>query len=150
VAALLHEVGGFVSNRSHHKHSFYLVANAEIFGLSRDEHLLVGHVARYHRRAAPQPTHIEYMALPRDRRILVNKLAALLRVADALDRTHGEQVRDIQVERQGEEFVIVPPGVPDLTLERRAIAQKGDLFEDVFGLKLRLEEARVAAGPVAG
>jgi exopolyphosphatase/guanosine-5'-triphosphate,3'-diphosphate pyrophosphatase len=149
-AGLLHEVGGFVSNRSHHKHSYYLIANAEIFGLSRDEHLLAAHVARYHRRAIPQPTHIEYEALPRDRRILVNKLAALLRVADALDRAHGQQVRDFQGERQGEEFVITVPGVSDLTLERRAMTQKADLFEDVFGLRIRLEEARPAAVAAAG
>ena len=149
-AGLLHEVGGFVSNRSHHKHSYYLIANAEIFGLSRDEHILLAHVARYHRRAVPQPSHLEYVALPRDRRILVNKLAALLRVADALDRAHGQQVRDFQGERQGEEFVITVPGVTDLTLERRAMAQKGDLFEDVFGLRIRLEEARPAAAAAVG
>jgi exopolyphosphatase/guanosine-5'-triphosphate,3'-diphosphate pyrophosphatase len=150
VAGLLHEVGGFVSNRSHHKHSYYLIANAEIFGLSRDEHILVAHVARYHRRAVPQPSHLEYVALPRDRRILVNKLAALLRVADALDRAHGQQVRDFQGERRGDEFVITVPGVTDLTLERRAIGQKGDLFEDVFGLRIRLEEGRPALPVAAG
>jgi len=149
-AGLLHEVGGFVSNRSHHKHSYYLIANAEIFGLTRDEHILVAHVARYHRRAVPQPSHLEYVALPRDRRILVNKLAALLRVADALDRAHGQQVRDFQGERRGDEFVITVPGVTDLTLERQAIGQKGDLFEDVFGLRIRLEEGRPALVIAAG
>lgn len=150
VAGLLHEVGGFVSNRSHHKHSYYLIANAEIFGLSRDEHMLVAHVARYHRRAVPQQSHLEYVALPRDRRILVNKLAALLRVADALDRAHGQQVRDFQGERRENEFVITVPGVTDLTLERGAIGQKGDLFEDVFGLRIRLEEGRPALPVAAG
>ncbi len=150
VAALLHEVGGFVSNRSHHKHSFYLIANAEIFGLTGEEHLLAAHVARYHRRAGPQPSHPEYMALPRDKRMLVSKLAAILRVADALDRAHAQQVRDFRCERQGEEFVLVVPGVSDLTLERQAMAQKADLFEDVFGVKIRLEEARPPAAAVAG
>jgi exopolyphosphatase/guanosine-5'-triphosphate,3'-diphosphate pyrophosphatase len=150
VAGLLHEVGGFVSNRSHHKHSYYLILNAEIFGLTRDEHVLVAHVARYHRRAVPQPSHLEYVALPRERRTLVNKLAALLRVADALDRAHGQQVRDFQGERRGEEFVITVPGVTDLTLERRAVGQKGDLFEDVFGLRIRLEEGRPALPAAAG
>jgi exopolyphosphatase/guanosine-5'-triphosphate,3'-diphosphate pyrophosphatase len=90
------------------------------------------------------------VALPRDRRILVNKLAALLRVADALDRAHGQQVRDFQGERKGDEFVITVPGVADLTLERRAIGQKGDLFEDVFGLRIRLEEGRPALSAAAG
>jgi exopolyphosphatase/guanosine-5'-triphosphate,3'-diphosphate pyrophosphatase len=142
VAALLHEVGGFVSNRSHHKHSYYLISNAELFGLSRDEHLVVAHVARYHRRAGPQPSHLEYMALPRDRRILVSKLAALLRVADALDRAHAGQIRDFRGQRQGDEFVIVVPGATDLTLERYAMAQKSEMFTDVFGMKVRVEEER--------
>jgi exopolyphosphatase/guanosine-5'-triphosphate,3'-diphosphate pyrophosphatase len=146
VACLLHEVGGFVSNRSHHKHSFYLIANAEVFGLSREEHQLVGHVARYHRRATPQASHPEYMALPRDRRILVSKLAALLRVADAMDRAHAAQVQEFRCERHGEDFVIVVPGATDLTLERKALPQKADLFEEVFGMKVRLEEERMPAG----
>ena len=54
VAALLHEVGGFVSSRSHHKHSDYLIANSEIFGLNRDEIALVAQIARYHRRSVPR------------------------------------------------------------------------------------------------
>jgi len=147
VAALLHEVGGFVSNRSHHKHSYYLIANAEIFGLSREEHLLVGHIARYHRRAAPQPSHLEYMALPREKRILVSKLAAILRVADALDRTHTDQGREFRCERRDEDLVIHVAGAADLTLERRALAQKADMFADVFGLKVNLvEEPTVVPG----
>jgi exopolyphosphatase / guanosine-5'-triphosphate,3'-diphosphate pyrophosphatase len=145
IAALLHEVGGFVSNRSHHKHSYYLIANAEVFGLTREEHLVVAHVARYHRRAAPQPSHLEYMALPRERRMLISKLAALLRVADALDRAHSGQIRTFRAERHGEELVIYVPGVADLTLERHALLQKSDMFTDIFGIKIRAEEDRAAA-----
>ena len=150
VAALLHEVGGFVSSRSHHKHSYYLIANAEIFGLSREEHELVAHIARYHRRATPQQSHPEYMMLPRDRRILVSKLAALLRVADALDRGRGQEVRDFRCERQEEGFVVLIPGLADLALERQAMTQKGDLFEDVFGMKIRLEEERSPVAAAVG
>ena len=150
VAALLHEVGGFVSNRSHHKHSYYLIANAEIFGLSREEHEVVAHIARYHRRATPQQSHPEYMMLPRDRRILVSKLAALLRVADALDRGRGQEVQDFRCDRREEGFVVWIPGLTDLTLERQALTQKGDLFEDVFGMKIRLEEVRSPLAAAAG
>ena len=150
VAALLQEVGGFVSNRSHHKHSYYLIANAEIFGLSREEHELVAHIARYHRRATPQQSHPEYMMLPRDRRILVSKLAALLRVADALDRGRGQEVQDFRCERQEEGFVVLIPGLADLALERQAMTQKGDLFEDVFGMKIRLEEERSPVAAAVG
>ena len=141
VASLLHEVGGFVSSRSHHKHSGYLIANSEIFGLNRDEIAVVAQVARYHRRSGPKPSHAEYMALPRETRVTVNKLAALLRVADALARGHVRQAGQLRFDRQGDDLVISIPGVSDVLLEDRAIAGKGDLFEDIYGLKVRLETA---------
>lgn len=140
VAGLLHEVGSFVSNVAHHKHSYYLIAHSEIFGLNRDDTEIVAHVARYHRRSSPKPSHLEYIALPRESRMVVNKLAAILRVADALARTRGRKIENLRFQRQGDEFVISLPGVPDLVLERRSLAVKGDMFEDVYGMTLRLEE----------
>jgi len=141
IAGILHEVGGFVSSRAHHKHSFYLVTNAEVFGLTREELAIVALITRYHRRSCPKPSHIEYMSLSRESRMIVSKLAALLRVADALDSGHGRQVRDFTCERRGEEFLISVKGVADMTLERIAIAKKVDLFEDIYGMRVRLEEA---------
>jgi exopolyphosphatase/guanosine-5'-triphosphate,3'-diphosphate pyrophosphatase len=120
------------------------MANAEIFGLTRDEVNIVALVARYHRRSPPKPTHIEYMTLPREKRMIVSKLAAVLRVADALDRAHARKIRDFTCEHRDEELVLSLPGVADLTLERRAMEDKADLFEDVFGMRLRLEEAQAA------
>ena len=140
IAALVHEVGGYVSSRAHHKHSYYLVRHAEVFGLTRDEMDLVAHVARYHRRSGPKPTHTEYAALPRETRMIITKLAAILRAADALDRAHAGHVEDFTVRRDSAELVISVPGVSDLTLERRAMETKGDLFEDIYGLRIRLEE----------
>jgi exopolyphosphatase/guanosine-5'-triphosphate,3'-diphosphate pyrophosphatase len=139
VAGLLHEIGGFVSNRSHHKHSYYLIANSEIFGLNRDEILLTAHVARYHRRSGPKPSHQEYMSLPREARVTVNKLAALLRVADALARGHIRHANQVHFEHRGDDFIVCVSGVADLLLEERTMATKADLFEDIYGLKVRLE-----------
>jgi exopolyphosphatase/guanosine-5'-triphosphate,3'-diphosphate pyrophosphatase len=139
VAALLHEIGGYVSNRSHHKHSYYLIANSEIFGLNRDETSLAALVARYHRRSGPKSSHPEYMSLPRESRVLVNKLAAILRVADALSRGHVHAPVNLRFERQGDDLIICVPDASDLLLEQRAVHAKADLFEDIFGLKIRLE-----------
>ena len=140
VAAMVHEVGGFVSNRAHHKHSYYLIDNSEIFGIGREELRLVALVARYHRRSPPKSSHLEYVSMPRERRMVVSKLAAILRVADALEVTHTQQVRELVCMQQDEELLIQVPGAADLTMERRAVASKGDLFEDVYGLHIRLEE----------
>lgn len=140
VAALLHEIGGYVSSRAHHKHSEYLIANSEIFGLSRNEIALVAQIARYHRRSVPRASHPSYMALSRESRVVVTKLAALLRVADALIRGHRRRASDIQFQRQGDELIVSLPRGRDLLLEERAIETKGDLFQDIFGAKIRLEE----------
>jgi exopolyphosphatase/guanosine-5'-triphosphate,3'-diphosphate pyrophosphatase len=141
VAGLLHEAGGFVSNVAHHKHSYYLIRNSEIFGLSRAEIETVALIARYHRRSAPKSSHLEYISLARETRVVVNKLAAILRVADALGQGPPKKVDSLRFERQGDELVVRVPCEGNLTLEQRSLADKGDLFEDVFGMPVRLEEA---------
>jgi len=141
VAALLHEIGGFVSTRAHHKHSEYLILQSEIFGLNRSETALVAQIARYHRRSVPRASHPAYMALARESRVVVSKLAALLRVADALMRGHCRRPDEIQFQRQGDELLVTLSAGRDLLLEERAVETKGDLFEDIFGVKIRLEEA---------
>jgi exopolyphosphatase / guanosine-5'-triphosphate,3'-diphosphate pyrophosphatase len=140
IAGLLHEIGSFVSSRAHHKHSEYLIANSEIFGLKRGEIALVAQIARYHRRSVPRSSHPAYMALPRDTRVIVNKLAALVRVADALMRGHRCRASDIRLQRRGDELIVSLPDGRDMLLEERALENKGDLFEDIFGVKVRLEE----------
>jgi exopolyphosphatase/guanosine-5'-triphosphate,3'-diphosphate pyrophosphatase len=140
-AGLLHEAGAFVSNVAHHKHSCYLIANSEIFGLNRDEIAIVAHIARYHRRSGPKPSHLEYMVLPRESRIVINKLAAILRVGDSLSRKRGHPLAGVRFQRNGDEMILLVSGGGDLGLERRAIAAKGDMFEDVYGMSLRVEEA---------
>ena len=145
VAAVLHEVGAYVSGRAHHKHSYYLISNAEVFGLTGEELEVVAQVARYHRRGSPRPTHIPYISLPREKRMVVSKLSAVLRVADALDRGHAQQVQSFHVERRQGELVVHIHGAADLALERRAMARKSDLFEDLYGMRVRLEEAPLPA-----
>jgi len=142
VAAILHEVGGFVANRAHHKHSMYLIKNSEIFGFSREEIGMVAHIARYHRRNPPKATHVEYMQLPRDQRMVISKLAAILRVADALDRAHVQRFGEFHIQRRERELVLTVAQLDDLTLERKTLAKKVDLFNDMYGLSIRLVEGR--------
>ncbi|GAB4160471.1 MAG: Ppx/GppA phosphatase family protein [Planctomycetaceae bacterium] len=138
VAALLHEVGLFIGNAGYHKHSMYIIRNSELFGLGKADLLLVGLVARYHRRASPKPNHDGYNSLNRDQRIAVSKMAALLRVADALDDSHSCRVNEIRCAREKGTLVISVPEVHDLSLEQLALQQKGSMFEEVFGMKVFL------------
>ena len=78
--------------------------------------------------------------------MVISKLAALLRVADALDRGHAQVVSAFQVERRVDEVVLTVPGASDLSLERRALAAKSDLFEEVYGLRPRLDQPRPGQG----
>ena len=149
VAALLHEVGGFINSRSHHKHSMYLILNSDLFGLTHSDMMLIALVARYHRRALPNPTHPEYTSLDRDGRIAVSKMAAILRVADAMDRNHRQQIHDFSLARESGQFVITVHHVEDLTIERMALKEKGALFEDLYGMPVVLREERAQAGEPA-
>ncbi|MEI6147763.1 MAG: HD domain-containing protein [bacterium] len=145
-AAILHDIGAFVSNNSHHKHSMYLILNSELFGLTRKDNTMVALLARYHRRSVPRLTHPEYAALDRDSRVAVAKLAAILRVADAMDRSHLQHIRDIECSREDRRFVVTVPDVEDVTLERLAIKEKGSLFESIFGLQVILRTAQNLKG----
>jgi len=138
VAALLHEAGMFVSTRSHHKHSMYLIHNSDIFGLTAWDKELAGLVARYHRRSHPLMAHEIYGTLPHDRRLTVCKLAAILRVADALDRSHSRRVRVQRVEITDRELRLLVAGVADPAVERLALEQKAGLLADVYGLRVVL------------
>jgi exopolyphosphatase/guanosine-5'-triphosphate,3'-diphosphate pyrophosphatase len=142
VAALLHEIGLFISTRSMHKHSMYLILNSELFGLTQHDKLLVALVARYHRRASPKPTHQGYTTLDRDDRIVVAKLAAILRLADALDDSRSQRIREIRCEASDGKFVISIPRVEDLALEQLAIQQNGSMFEEIFGMPVLLRKVR--------
>lgn len=140
VSAILHEVGTYVSPRAHHKHSEYLILNSEIFGLDRLDVTIVALVARYHRHSGPQLSHPSYAALGTEDRIRVCKLAALLRVADALERTHAQRVSDMEVRIESGKLRIRLPGLSDAAVERLAMASKADLFEQVFGLAVVIDE----------
>ena len=139
VAALLHEVGLFVNTRSYHKHSLYLIANSEIFGLDAAEIALVARIARYHRRAAPRPTHEEFIDLPATTRIRVSKLAAILRVADALEFSHERGKDVLTFETQRDELAICIRTRDDLTLSQRQLDARAEMFRTVYGLRVVLK-----------
>jgi exopolyphosphatase / guanosine-5'-triphosphate,3'-diphosphate pyrophosphatase len=136
VAALLHDIGVYVSLRAHHKHSQYLVAASQIFGLSDEETMIVSNIARYHRRGTPQLSHPAYVALDRSDRLIVDKLAAFLRVANALDAEHLQKVQDVRVIRQETGWILELDGVGDLTMEQLAASARADMFVETFGRQL--------------
>ena len=137
-AAILHDIGTFIRTSGHQKHGQYIVNNSEIFGLHRDELVLIANIINYHRGDPPSSSDIEYITLQREERILVLKMASILRVADALDRGHSQQIKEITIERRLETVVLHANNVCDLSLELMGLEEKGGMFQDVFGYKVIL------------
>ena len=150
-AALLHDVGASVSRSKHHRHSRYLILHAALPGFDRDETKWIAAIARFHTGRTPKPSHAELAAFElRDRRRIL-QLAAMLRIADALDRSHRGRVMNLRV-------VDAPDGVTldiniaareeDPGLELWAAEHRAELWRRCFDSTLRLRARRfsVAGG----
>lgn len=138
-AALLHDVGTAVAQSARHKHSLYIISNAELVGFSRRELLLIANVARYHRKALPGDHHKEYMALSERDRSTVRRLGALLRVADGLDLDHFQVVESVAVADDNSvvRLQLTARDQPQLSLW--GTERNSDLFELEFGRQLQPE-----------
>jgi exopolyphosphatase/guanosine-5'-triphosphate,3'-diphosphate pyrophosphatase len=137
-AAMLHDIGQFVSFKGHHKHSLYLISHTELPSFSHHDMAMVANVARYHRKAHPREHHHFFMALDEHERERVTKLAALLRVADALDREHVQRVTDLTARLSDAELTLWLDGTSGLLMENWSLKKKADLFRKVFGRKVKL------------
>jgi exopolyphosphatase/guanosine-5'-triphosphate,3'-diphosphate pyrophosphatase len=140
VAALLHDIGNFVNSTDHHKHTQYLLMSSPIVGLTEDQMAVVSNVARYHRKSMPKPQHDLYRMLPPKDRVVVSKLAAILRLADAMDNEHAAKVSNFEVDYRRPKFLMRLRGEGDLLLEKWSLMKKAPMFEEVFSVKLVLEE----------
>jgi exopolyphosphatase/guanosine-5'-triphosphate,3'-diphosphate pyrophosphatase len=142
VASIVHEVGLFIGSRSRHKHSMYVIGNSEFFGIGAKDLQLVALLARYYRGATPQPAHAGYSSLGRRERVAVSKMAALLRVAKALDVTRTQHFDGVACRIELNRIGIHIEDSVDLSLEQLELKQAGALFEDIFGRPLLLTSNR--------
>ena len=142
-AALLHDIGYYISHTDHHKHSYYLIRNADMLGFNDKEIEIIANIARYHRKSHPKIKHENFNKLDESSKDLVKKLAGILRIADALDRSHKAVVNDIDI------------GIKDKVLEINLKSCTGDpsleiwganirkgLFEESFGYEVRIKQAK--------
>jgi exopolyphosphatase/pppGpp-phosphohydrolase len=142
-AAFLHNTGMMIEARRHHKHSFRLIKEADLPDFTAEERYEIACIARYHRRALPSTSHEEYAFLNRTARKRVSALAALVRIADALDYSHDGRVLQLAAEPEQCNEAIWTIGLEirplsDLDIELEKAYEKADLFEKVFQRKLRL------------
>lgn len=149
-AALLHDVGDFVAYDGHHKHSYYLIAHSELLGVTPQERAIVANVARYHRKSAPQVDHENFRSLTREDRAKVKAMAAILRVADALDRQHQAKVSDIAARIDGSKLVLEVQAAGDHALGDWTVGVKSGMLRDTFGLDVRLVDGSPRSGTSGG
>ena len=138
VASILHDIGIFIRMDDHNLHSEYIIRHSEIFGLTRTENLIISLIARYHRGKQMPQDNEQFPVFARSDRMTILKLTAILRIADALDRSHGYSLKDITAQIKKDSLIIKAKGSQNLSLERIALEEKGDLFESVFGYKVVL------------
>ena len=140
-AALLHDVGFHIAASKHHKHTAYLIENADLQGFSTEEVQLLAQMARYHRKATPKDTHEGFAKLDGRNRQRVRILASLLRVADGLDRSYAQLVRGVRCVVTDRAVELVISGATDAKVEPEvemySARRKRDLFEETLGRKLR-------------
>ncbi len=141
-AALLHDVGHAVSPQRHHKHTYYLIANADVAGFSDQERQLVALVARYHRRSPPEAGRPDLEGLPPGQLRLLRRLVALLRTADALDRSHHQPVIGLRASVQNGRVRILARSRGDVDLELWDVEREAAYFRQALGKRLEVVARR--------
>ncbi|MBK8267183.1 MAG: HD domain-containing protein [Planctomycetes bacterium] len=140
-AALLHDVGYMISQRGHHKHSYYLIRNGELKGFADQEIEIIANIARYHRKDRPKKLHYSYQQLELAHRKPVKKLAVLLRLANALDRTHYSVVKNLKCRIEAEHVIIDVWTAHDAELELYTTRRHENLFKREFNATLTVHRA---------
>ncbi len=141
-AGILHNSGIYISHSSHHKHSYYLIRNAELLGFTELELELIANIARYHRKSKPKKKHESYNNLPHKRdQLMVRQLSSILRLAVALDRRQKGAIAGVNCQYDASSrklnFQLIPTEVgDDCALELWSLAYKKEVFEEEFELQL--------------
>ncbi len=138
-AAILHDIGVHISYPRHHKHSEYLIMNGDLRGFEPDEIETIALVARYHRRATPKKRHEVFGDLPRKRRRIVRALAAILRLAENLERSHAQTVAGVDLHDRGDDALLQIRTSGDAELELWAASRNAQPFERLIGKPLAFE-----------
>jgi len=144
-SAYLHDVGHFVSDTRHHKHSYYLVANSDMPGFNLTERGIIANLCRYHRKNMPAPEHDSFQTLSPEDRHAVNVLTPLLRLADSLDRGNGQKVRSVECVVYEREIVVNlhAHNSAGIELELWAAGRLDPMFRQMYGRKLTIQRAAV-------
>jgi exopolyphosphatase/guanosine-5'-triphosphate,3'-diphosphate pyrophosphatase len=137
-SAFLHDIGHYVSNTGHHKHSYYLVAASDLPGFTDQERHMIALLCRYHRKSMPSPRHTPFQSFDADSRRAIMLLTPLLRIADSLDRSHEQRITDLQIQVKNGSVTIGLESNADPDLELWAAERIADAFRETYQSSLTL------------
>jgi exopolyphosphatase/guanosine-5'-triphosphate,3'-diphosphate pyrophosphatase len=135
-AAMLHESGMHISDRGHHRHSYYLIRHADLRGFTEDQLLVIANVARYYRKSPPEPEHPNFAELTPELRAQVQRLAAILRIAEGLDRGHRQRVRDVAVQTKKQRVAFVARTRANASVELTSAVKRARYFASLFAKRV--------------
>ncbi len=141
-ASILHDIGHFVSNTGHHKHSAYLVANSDMPGFTAKERLAIAALCRFHRKSMPQSRHLHFSMLDPESRRWITSLSVIIRLADSLDRSHTQRVRDVTSSLREGTLCLCVDADSDADLEIWSANGDVKIFNDVFSRPLEIQRIR--------
>ncbi len=135
IAAILHDIGKYMNIKNHYKHSYNIINAADILGLNERETSIVANIARYHSRELPSEDNRGYRILSNEDKVLVSKLTAIIRLADALDRSHAQKVQGVDINFKGNELTVTVSGMEAILIDEWTFIKKSSFMQEVFGVK---------------
>lgn len=141
MAAFLYPTGRFVNVRNSYEHTYHIIMGTDIFGLSDLEKEIVATVAYYRQKRRPSDRDIPFQRLPETAKMIVMKLAAILRLAQAMDRGELQKIKQVHAVLDKEELRVMYTATTDTTLEQWAFREEAALFTDIFGISAKLERS---------
>jgi len=140
--SLLHDIGHMISHRGHHKHGEYLTLNGDIPGLEGRDRAVVAALVRYHnRKSEPAGHHTAYSSLNNADKRITRRLAAILRIAEALDHSHRQKAVKIRASFQRGAVSLQVHARSDAVEDLRDATHSAELFEKEFHVRLYFRQA---------
>ncbi len=138
-AAMLHDVGYYISHDQHHKHSYYLISQSIMQGFNNDESEIIANIARYHRKSLPKKKHENFMYISQEKQYIIKVLSGILRIAEGIDRRQMQIVKSARVkltDKSAQIYLFPDPQKITPDIELWGAERRKDLLEETLGISI--------------
>ena len=134
LSSILHDCGYYVNSKQHLLSTFSLIKHMDIYGMTDEEMLITAYIARYNEYDTPNYDDIEFILLSEEKQLIVSKLVAIFRLANALDKSQKQKLDDVKIKLEENRLYITGESDRNLHLEKWAFEQSAAFFKEVFGI----------------